>query len=45
MWNGEFSGLSTINRTGPTSLEPKDDKMTLTANIGVENAKAGYSAR
>lgn len=44
VWNGHFSGLSTITRTGPTSLEPKEDKMQLTANIGVRNANAGYSA-
>lgn len=44
VWKGSFSGLSTITRTGPTSLEPKDDKLHLTANIGIKNAKSGYSA-
>ena len=45
VWDGHFAGLSTITRTGPTSLEPKDDKMQLTASIGIENASAKYSAR
>ena len=45
VWDGHFAGLSTITRTGKTSLEPKDDKMQLTANIGIDNANARYSAR
>ena len=45
VWDGHFGGLSTIARTGKTSLEAKDNKLYLTANIGITKSNAGYKAR
>ena len=48
VYNGHFDGLSTLERTGETSLELtpfQETKAKLTANIGIKHAKAGYEAR
>lgn len=47
VFNGKFSGLSSIARSGDTSLayDPSANKATLTAYIGMTNADAGYDAK
>merc|ERR1719369_222323 len=47
VYNGFFQGLSSIKRNGDTSFtfDPNAEKVTLTANVGLNDAKAGYSAR
>ena len=48
VYNGHFDGLSTLERTGETSLELtpfQEIKAKLTGNIGIKQAKAGYEAR
>ena len=47
LYDGFFKGLSTIKRTGDTSLgfDEASNKLKLTAKVGVTDMKAGYSAR
>merc|ERR1712241_1295591 len=44
VYDGFFRGLSTIHRTGGTDLSIDGTKISLTANIGINDATAGYSA-
>ncbi len=47
IYNGYFAGLSTIERSGDTSLntDPAANKVTLTAKLALPECKAGYDAR
>jgi len=45
VYNGQFSGLSTIHRTGNTDFTLDDTTLVLIANLGVSGMSAHYDAR
>jgi|ERR1719391_42026 len=45
VYNGKFSGLSTIHRNGDTDITLDENTLHLTANLAMNDASARYSAK